>query len=343
MEADKVSKMQGVDLVVGTSQKNNIFHFLQDEKKETIHIDKSTDFFAAATSVQGGRTRAFLKIQDGCNYVCSFCIIPQARGRSKALPVKNILFQARKLVAEGFKEIVLTGVNIGEYEKSSGEKLSKLIKELGKIDRLERLRLSSLEPNTLNDELLDTLEECPKFMNYFHIPLQSGDDDILSKMRRKYSSQEYTCAIEKIRDRFPNTGIGADVICGFPGETDRQFENTYNLLEQLGITHFHIFPFSKRKNTTAAKMEDNIQYSVKKKRVERLCHLGKEKLSLFSSQQLGKTHSVLFEHKNQTGDWEGYTPNFVRVTVSAPSSLKNKVFNTLSTSFKHGQLHARLT
>ncbi len=325
MDAERISKMVGVDLVLGTSEKYKVFDYLNEDEVDTIHIDKSTSFYEAATTQAEGHTRAFLKIQDGCNYVCSFCIIPQARGRSKAISIEQAVLNAKKVVDQGFKEVILTGVNIGEYEVNSGERLTDLVKELVAIDGLERLRLSSVEPNTITDELLDVFSSSSKFLEHFHIPLQSGDDEILRQMRRRYTVEEYRNIINKVITRFPNSGIGADIICGFPGEDQAQFENTYNLLKELPITHFHVFPYSSRVNTTAARMPDHIQHGVKKERVHALRTLGEAKLNLFAEDQVGSSNEVLFERKNDLGFWEGYTRNYIRVLVESDSDLKNQI------------------
>jgi threonylcarbamoyladenosine tRNA methylthiotransferase MtaB len=325
MDAERISQMTGVDLVLGTSEKYKVFDYLEEDDQEAIHIDKSTSFYGAATTEYEGHTRAFLKIQDGCNYVCSFCIIPQARGRSRAISIDKALTNAKKVIDDGFKEIILTGVNIGEFEANSGERLPDLVQELLNLDGLERLRLSSVEPNTITDELLDVFASSPKFLDHFHIPLQSGDDDILKQMRRRYDVNGYKEIINKVISRFPNAGIGADLICGFPGETQEQFDNTFNLVKELPITHFHVFPYSSRKNTTAAKMEDHIQHGVKKERVRALTMLGEAKLAMFAEDQVGTQSEVLFERKNKKGFWEGYTRNFVRVFVSSNEDLKNQI------------------
>ena len=329
MEPDRIAKMRGVDLVLGTGQKHKVFDFLGEEDRGKIHIDRATDFCAAATDSGGGHTRAFLKIQDGCDYVCSFCIIPRARGRSRAISIENAVHRARERVAGGFREIVLTGVNIGEYHRSSGEKLSRLVRALLGVEGLDRLRLSSLEPNTIDDDLLKALADSPLFMPHFHIPLQSGDDRILREMGRKYDRAGYEKVLQKITRHFPGAGIGADVICGFPGEGEEQFENTRRTLEELPITHFHVFPYSRRKNTPAAKREDQILHQVKKERVRILRDLGERKLGDFARGQRGRRRAVLFERKNDRGLWEGYTPQFVRVGVESPVPLRNRIGEVL--------------
>ncbi|POB13908.1 MULTISPECIES: tRNA (N(6)-L-threonylcarbamoyladenosine(37)-C(2))-methylthiotransferase MtaB [Pseudomonadati] len=342
MDAPRIAKMTGVDLVLGTSEKYKVFDYLNEDETDTIHIDKSKDFFGAATSKEEGHTRAFLKIQDGCNYVCSFCIIPFARGRSKAVSIAQAMEEARAVVAQGFKEIVLTGVNIGEYETTSGEKLLDLLKELNALEGLERIRLGSVEPNTITDELLDYMHANPKFLDHFHVPMQSGNDEILSGMKRKYTVEDYKTIINKIITRFPNAGIGADVICGFPGETDEQFQDTFNLLKELPITHFHVFPYSKRKNTVAARMEDHIQHPVKKSRVKTLMMLGDAKLNMFSEDYIGETSQVLFEKKDKQGLWEGYTSNFIRVKVAHDGDLKNQIHQVRLIEFKENKVFAEL-
>lgn len=342
MDADRISKMQGVDLVLGNSEKYKVFDYLNEDEETKVHVDKGHDFFSAATTESDSHTRAFLKIQDGCNYVCSFCIIPFARGRSRAISVADAITEANKLIAKGFKEIVLTGVNIGEYEQASGEKLHDLVQKILELEGLERFRLGSVEPNTFTDELIAVLKSSPKVMDHFHIPLQSGDDEILKSMRRKYTIADYKKVIHKLLAAFPNAGFGADVICGYPEESDGQFENTYNVMKELPITHFHVFPYSKRKNTTAARMENQIQHKIKKDRVRALMMLGEAKLNLFSEDQIGKTQSVLFEQKNKDGFWTGYTTNYIRVYVQSDADLANKILPVEITHIDSGKLFASI-
>lgn len=342
MDSEKISKMQGVDLVLGTTEKYKVFDYLDEEQSETVFINKSSEFLGAATSVEDFHTRAFLKIQDGCNYVCSFCIIPQARGRSRTITVKDAIQNAKDVIASGFKEIVLTGVNIGEYESSSGEKLADMLKGILELDGLERLRLSSVEPNTMTDEILDLLASSPKFMNHFHIPLQSGNNRILKDMRRKYDVSTYREVIGKIIKRFPDAGIGADMIVGFPGETEEEFLSTLNLARELPLTHFHVFPYSKRKGTIAGRMEDHIQHPEKKRRSEMLRMLGSAKLNQFREDQIGQVNDVLFERRNKKGLWEGYTTNYVRVYVNSPLELKNKIVKTLLSKVEDEKLIGEL-
>ena len=343
MDPERIANMQGVDLVLGTAQKEKVFDFLEDDVHNKIQIDRATDFCAAATDSSTGQTRAFLKIQDGCNYVCSFCIIPQARGRSRAISIEQAVSQARGIVADGFREIVLTGVNIGEYHRTSGEPLPKLIRALLQVEGLERLRLSSLEPNTVDDELLETLADSPRFMPHFHIPLQSGDDRILREMKRKYDRAGYEKVIQKIIRYFPEAGIGADVLCGFPGEREDEFENTRKLLEDYPISHFHVFPYSRRKNTVAARKEHQVPHHVKKERARYLRELGERKLADFAQGQKGVSRAVLFEYQNSQGLWEGYTPQFVRVAVESPTPLRNRIGDVIPRVWEDGRLRGSLT
>lgn len=337
MEAEKIQKMDGVDLILGTTEKYKVFDYLDFEEKNIVKIDQTNDFWGAATTLADSHTRAFLKIQDGCNYICSFCIIPFARGRSRTISIEEATQQAKKITNDGFKELVLTGVNIGEYERSSGEKLSDLVKKVADIPSLKRLRLSSVEPNTITPKLLETLKETGKYMEHFHVPLQSGSDRVLKSMRRKYDTAFYRDIMAMIQDYFPGAAIGADMIAGYPGETEEEFLETYNFVREMPITHFHVFPFSKRKGTTAAKFDNEIQGHIKKERVSKLIALGKMKLSNYALDQVGHEFQVLFE-KGQ----KGYTENYLRVSVNADSDLNNQIKKVRIDSAENGELKASL-
>ncbi len=339
--SEEIAKIEGVDLILGTAEKHKVLEYL-DEQEQAIHIDRNNEFWGAATSSVDNHTRAFLKIQDGCNYVCAYCIIPFARGRSRAIERAEAVKEAKNLVKNGFKEIVLTGVNIGEYQSLTGESLAVLTQDLLNIEGLERLRFASIEPNTVTDELLKVWLGSSKTMDHFHIPLQNGDDEILKEMRRKYTVSEYSAVIERLKKAFPQAGIGADVIVGFPGETEEQFQNTYRLMESLPLTHFHVFPYSKRKGTTASLLKDEISKQIKKERVQKLIELGARKLEAFAETQVGLSNRVLFEKKNECGLWEGYSSNYLVVEVEALDDLKNKVCKVIFTSAHKGTLSARL-
>ncbi len=327
MESEKLTEMPEVDLILGNTEKYKVFEHI-DHTDETAKIDLTTEFWGAYTTPSDFKhTRAFLKIQDGCNYICSFCIIPQARGRSRTISINDAHKNALELVESGYKEIVLTGVNIGEYEKG-GEKLTDLVSKILEIKDLKRLRMSSVEPNTITKELLTTLKNSGKYQNHFHIPLQSADNKILKSMRRKYTIEEYEEILEMTQDFFPHCAIGADIITGYPGETEEQFQRTYNFLKSSKITHFHVFPFSKRQGTTAAKLEDHLPTQEKKRRVKKLNSLGNEKIQNYSEQFKGTTSEVLFEQQ-KNGFWEGYTPEFLRVRVKSEENLKNTIQSIL--------------
>lgn len=341
MEAEKIKKMQGVDLILGTNEKYKVFDYLDEDDDTQVRIDKTNEFWGAITTKADSHTRSFLKIQDGCNYVCSYCIIPFARGRSRTITIAEAVDNAKKLVQEGFKEIVLTGVNIGEYESTSGERLEDLVAKVLEVEGLERLRMSSVEPNTITDELLQVLKSSPKTQDHFHIPLQSGSDKVLESMRRKYDVAFYRSVIEKVKNAFPACSIGADVIVGYPGESEDDFRATYNLMKELPITHFHVFPFSRRKNTTAAKMQEQIQADVKKERVKLMINLGEEKKDAFAKALIGQESSVLFETA-KNGCFEGYTSNYVKVAVNSEKNLKNQIHRVKLGAIKAGKLEGHI-
>ena len=341
MEADKIKQMKGVDLILGTNEKYKVFDYLEEDQETQVKIDKMTEFWGAATTEADSHTRAFLKIQDGCNYICSFCIIPFARGRSRTISVEEAKKKAIELVKKGFKEVILTGVNIGEYERTSGERLEDLVSALVEIEGLERLRLGSVEPNTMSESLLKVLKKSGKYQDHFHIPLQSGSDKILKSMRRKYDVDFYRATIKMIKEYFPMATIGADIIVGYPDETEDDFQQTYDLLKELPITHFHVFPYSKRKKTTAAKLENHIQNDIKKQRVKTLINLGEEKLNEFSNQSLESESYVLFEREKE-GEYEGYTSNYLKVVAQSEKPLKNTIKKVKLVSFKGQKLVGQL-
>lgn len=341
MEAEKIKKMDGVDLILGTTEKYKVFDYLDLEEKNIVKIDQTNDFWGAATTLADSHTRAFLKIQDGCNYVCSFCIIPFARGRSRTISVDEAVKEAKRLTGDGFKEIVLTGVNIGEYERSSGEKLSDMVKAISELEDLKRLRLSSVEPNTITKELLETLKETGKYMDHFHVPLQSGSDRVLRSMRRKYDTNFYRDIMDMIHDYFPGAAIGADMIAGYPGETEEEFLETYDFVKEMPITHFHVFPFSTRKGTTAAKLENQIQGPIKKERVKKLLALGELKLANYALDHKGSEFEVLFEQE-KNGRFFGYTENYLKFSVDSEIDLSNQIHKVKTISAVGTELFGEL-
>ena len=286
LEPGEISSIHGVDLVLGTNEKFKLFDYIDNfEKKSyscvfTSPIDEVTDFDYAYSSDIDSRTRSFLKIQDGCNYNCSFCTIPLARGVSRSLDIKKVVENAQKLIDSGYKEIVLTGVNTGDYSYKS-IKLIDVLYELDKLN-IERLRISSIEPNLLSDEIISLVKSSGKFCNHFHIPLQSGDNEILKLMRRRYNTETYSELIRKIREEIPDAGIGVDAIVGFPGETDESFEKTCKFIEGLDVSYLHVFSYSERKNTDAVKLPGKVDITKRKSRSRVLRELSVPCFLIFS-------------------------------------------------------------
>ncbi|CAD0223917.1 tRNA (N(6)-L-threonylcarbamoyladenosine(37)-C(2))-methylthiotransferase MtaB [Chryseobacterium sp. D764] len=336
LKPEEISQIEGVDLVLGAKEKFNILSYLDDlEKSESEGIVHSceieeTDFFIGSYSI-GDRTRAFLKVQDGCDYKCTYCTIPLARGISRSDTIENVLRNATEIAAKDIKEIVLTGVNIGDYGKGEfGNKRHEhtfldLISELDKVEGIERIRISSIEPNLLKDESIELVSKSKSFVPHFHIPLQSGSDDLLKKMKRRYLTKLYNDRVNKIREVMPDAAIGVDVIVGFPGETEEIFMETYNFLNELPITYLHVFTYSERENTEAAAMEGVVPIAERKKRNKMLRILSEKKKMAFYQTQLGKSLPVLWEHENKDGKMFGFTENYVRVQKDFDPASVNKI------------------
>lgn len=336
LKPEEISQIDGVDLVLGAKEKFNITSYLDDLQKtqnegivHSCEIEE-TDFFIGSYSI-GDRTRAFLKVQDGCDYKCTYCTIPLARGISRSDTIENVVRNAKEISAQNIKEIVLTGVNIGDYGKGEfGNKKHEhtfldLIKELDKVEGIERIRISSIEPNLLKDESIELVAKSRSFVPHFHIPLQSGSDDLLKKMKRRYLTKLYSDRVSKIREVMPNAAIGVDVIVGFPGETEELFMETYNFLNELPITYLHVFTYSERENTEAAEMSGVVPISERKKRNKMLRILSEKKKMAFYQTQLGKTLPILWEHENKDGKMFGFTENYVRVQKNFDSSSVNQI------------------
>lgn len=324
LKPEEISAIEGVDLVLGAKEKFNILSYLDDLQKTESHglihsceIDEA-DFFIGSYSI-GDRTRAFLKVQDGCDYKCTYCTIPLARGISRSDTIENVVKNAMEIASKGIKEIVLTGVNIGDYGKGEfGNKKHEhtfldLISELDKVEGIERIRISSIEPNLLKDESIELVAKSKSFVPHFHIPLQSGSDDLLKLMKRRYLTKLYTDRIAKIREVMPDSCIGVDVIVGFPGETEEKFLETYNFLNELPISYLHVFTYSERENTEAAEMQGVVPIPERKQRSKMLRILSEKKKMAFYRTQIGKTLPVLWEHENKNGIMYGFTENYVRV------------------------------
>ena len=324
LKPEEISTITGVDLVLGAKEKFNILSYLKDLEKSENHAlvhsceIEEADFFIGSYSI-GDRTRAFLKVQDGCDYKCTYCTIPLARGISRSDTIENVVKNAKEISQKNIKEIVLTGVNIGDYGKGEfGNKTHEhtfleLISALDLVEGIERIRISSIEPNLLKDECIDLVAQSKSFVPHFHIPLQSGSDDLLKKMKRRYLTKLYSERILKIKDVLPNACIGVDVIVGFPGETEVYFFDTYNFLNSLPISYLHVFTYSERENTEAAFMENAVPIPERKRRNKMLRILSEKMKMAFYETQLGKTLPVLWEHENKNGFMFGFTENYVRV------------------------------
>lgn len=336
LKPEEISQITGVDLVLGAKEKFNILSYLDDlEKSESEGVVHSceieeTDFFIGSYSI-GDRTRAFLKVQDGCDYKCTYCTIPLARGISRSDTIENVLKNAREIAERDIKEIVLTGVNIGDYGKGEfGNKRHEhtfldLISELNQVEGIERIRISSIEPNLLKDESIELVSKSKSFVPHFHIPLQSGSDELLKKMKRRYLTKLYNDRVNKIREVMPDAAIGVDVIVGFPGETEELFMETYNFLNELPISYLHVFTYSERENTEAVGMQGVVPIPERIKRNKMLRILSEKKKMAFYQTQLGKTLPVLWEHENKDGKMYGFTENYVRVQKDFDQASVNQI------------------
>ncbi len=319
LKPTEISEIPGVDMVLGAAEKFDLIHHLthlNKESKTRIHNQpiKSVNEFVPGFS-EGDRTRMFLKVQDGCDYFCSFCTIPLARGKSRSANVVDTIEKVKEATNKGVKEVVLTGVNLGDFGINHQESFYDLIQELDNIESIDRYRISSIEPNLLSDEIIDFVSESQKFVPHFHIPLQSGNDELLHRMRRKYKSDLYRSRIERIKKRMPDCGIGVDVIVGFPGETDDHFLDTYHFLNELPVSYLHVFPYSERPNTTARKMQGVVPVKTRGERTTQLRSLSEKKKRAFYESQLGNSRPVLFESELRNGMMQGYTDNYVRVAA----------------------------
>ncbi len=333
LKPEELAAVDGVDLVLGATEKFKITNYLNDLTKNDfgeIHSCEiqEADFYVGSYSF-GDRTRAFLKVQDGCDYKCTYCTIPLARGISRSDTLENVLENAKKISEKNIKEIVLTGVNIGDYGKGEfGNKKHEhtfldLVKALDEVQGIERLRISSIEPNLLKNETIDFVAGSKAFVPHFHIPLQSGSNEVLKAMRRRYMRELYVDRVTRIKNVMPDACIGVDVIVGFPGETDEHFLETYNFLNELDISYLHVFTYSERENTLAAEMEGVVPSKVRKKRSKMLRGLSAKKRRAFYESQLGKTRTVLFEGENKEGYIHGFTENYVKVKTPWNPGLVN--------------------
>lgn len=330
LKPEEISEIDGVGLVLGANEKFNILEHLdrQDSAHEARIIAnniKETRDFIPSFSL-GDRTRSFLKIQDGCDYFCSFCTIPLARGKSRNASIDETVAEANKVAQTDIREVVLTGVNIGDFGQGGEETFFQLIQELDKVEGIDRYRISSIEPNLLSNEIIEFVSKSEKFVPHFHIPLQSGSDEMLKSMRRKYLTDLYTDRVSTIKSLMPDACIGVDVIVGYPGETEQEFLKTVDYLKNLDISYLHVFTYSERTNTTAKKLKGAVPMAVRRERSKQLQILSDKKRRAFYEGQLGNTKEVLWENEDHDGMMFGFTENYVKVK----SSFDSDAVNTLS-------------
>lgn len=331
LKSDEVAHLKGVDYVLGSGEKLNITSYVNNLQKNEETIVRITDhrkiknFFSSYS--YGDRTRTFLKVQDGCNYFCTFCTIPMARGLSRNDSITNTIAEANKIVEKGIKEIILTGVNIGDFGRSTGESFFDLLKALDEVEGLERIRISSVEPNLLKDEIIEFVANSKRFVPHFHIPLQAGSNEVLSLMKRKYKRELFADRIKKIKALMPNAFIGVDVIAGTNGESEHYFQDSYQFVLNQDISQLHVFPYSERPGTFALKIPHVVPVAERKQRVQRYIDLSERKLKMFYESQLGQTRKVLFEHQKKQNRIFGWTDNYVRVETEWDEKLLNKVLD----------------
>lgn len=332
LKPTEIAEIEGVDAVLGAAEKFRLIELLdgfakvQETKVLASEIHQATQFNNAFSI--NDRTRTFLKVQDGCNYGCAFCTIPLARGKSRSDTIANILQSAREIAATDVKEVVLTGVNIGDFGIQEGrrkEKFEDLVRALDEVEGIERFRISSIEPNLLSNEVIEFVSQSKRFVPHFHIPLQSGSNDILRKMGRRYLRQLYEDRVSKIKTLMPQCCIGVDVIVGFPGETQEHFLETYNFLNELPVSYLHVFTYSERANTRAEEMDGVVPLSVRNERSKMLRILSDKKRRKFYEENLGQTFTVLFEEDFEEGRIHGFTENYIRVAAKYDPLLLNEL------------------
>jgi len=357
LKPEEIARIEGVDVVLGATEKFKLLNYIDLSSKQThAHVHnceiEEADFFVGAYSA-GDRTRSFLKVQDGCDYSCTFCTIPLARGKSRSDTIENVLENAKKIAQSGVKEIVLTGVNIGDFgyghfidgdvKKRKEYTFFDLVKELDKVEGIERLRVSSIEPNLLKDEIIEFVSTSNLFVPHFHMPLQSGSNAVLKMMKRRYLRELYTERVEKIKALMPDCCIGVDVIVGFPGETEEHFLETYNFLNALDISYLHIFTYSERDNTEAIHLPNVVPIAERKRRNKMLRILSAKKLRAFYEKQKGKELSVIFEYENKGGFMYGFTQNYVKVKMPYELALCNRpLLITVNDFDEEGNMHCVL-
>ncbi len=332
LKPDEIAAIEGVDAVLGADEKFDVSRYLQTEHAEdtvmhSCEISQVRDFHSSSSTSQ--RTRSFLKIQDGCDYPCTYCTIPMARGRSRSSSIAEVLSEAQKLANQGVKEIVLTGVNIGDFGRQMGragtEDFAGLLRALDAVKGIERYRISSIEPNLLSKEIIDFVADSERFMPHFHIPLQSGSPSILKKMKRRYTRDLYAERVRYIKERMPHAGIGVDVIVGFPSESDADFEQTYRFIERLPVSYLHVFTYSERPDTEAIDMKPIVPMQERRIRNKKLQELSDRKKAGFLEENKNSQRQVLFEKRRNDGSIQGYTDNYIQIKASGTPAWENQI------------------
>lgn len=331
LKTDEVASLPGVAVVAGQDKKDRLLDFLAswlETHRQQVDVPdfKDIDTFIPSCA-RGDRTRYFLKVQDGCDYWCSYCTIPRARGRSRSGTIASMVEQARKAAAEGGREIVITGVNIGDFGRRTGETFADLVRALDEVEGIERYRISSIEPNLLTDEIIDFCAASKRFMPHFHVPLQCGSDEVLRLMRRRYDTALFRHKMEKIRQAMPDAFIGVDLIVGARGESDELFRESYEFCKSLDISRLHVFVYSERPGTRALELDGAVSPQAKRARSNRMLELSEEKLREFSGRFIGTVRPVLLEHTRPGHPMSGFTDNYLKVEVDAPARLDNTVVN----------------
>ncbi len=339
LKSEEIASIEGVDIVIGSDKKLDIVKYIKEwmaDRHQKVDVDPSRDMRTFAPSCsRGDRTRYFLKVQDGCDYFCTYCTIPFARGRSRSGTIESLVAQARDVAAEGGKEIVITGVNIGDFGKNTGEKFIDLIKALDEVEGIERYRISSIEPDLLGDDVIEFVAASKRFMPHFHIPLQSGSDTILKLMHRHYDTSLYASKIKRIKEVMPDAFIGVDVIVGARGETEELFEESFRFIESMDVSRLHVFPYSERPGTKALNIDYVVDKKDKEARVARMMELSEKKLSAFSSRFFGTERKVLLEHARHGDVMHGFTDNYLRVELPADDRLSNRMLVVRLDDFGH--------
>lgn len=341
LKPEQVADIEGVDLVLGAEQKGDLIKYMGDMQKrehgEAVTTASKDIRKFSPSCERGDRTRYFLKVQDGCDYFCSYCTIPFARGRSRNGSIADIVKQAEEVAAEGGKEIVITGVNTGDFGKSTGENFFDLVKALDEVDGIERYRISSIEPNLLTDEIIEFVSKSKRFMPHFHIPLQSGCDEVLKLMRRRYDTALFAEKIQKIKSLMPDAFIGVDVIVGTRGETEEYFEKAYQFIKGLDVTQLHVFSYSERPGTQALKIDHVVSPDEKHERSQRLLAISDEKTKAFYRKHIGREMKVLMEHSKEGVPMHGFTDNYIRVELKRDNELDNRIITVRLEGFNEDE------